>query len=215
MSFYSDRVFPPTFLSKSVKLDSIVKQTGNSRRSNNSTAGRTVDKGRLPPLPQRTRATSVFPTARFDDDYKSKDATITDSRINPSSYSYLRQRSHSMERAMKETTPQLGSKSAYSGGNKQLQFPKTNLSNTRNLTILIRPRGGACSETVLPIEVVAIAGRARSPNRREETEMKRFEYLYSSPPLDQEIYHSDKSFSNTFLRNNKRLDEMIKRVEKY
>ena len=26
MSFYSDRVFPPTFLSKSVKLDSIVKQ---------------------------------------------------------------------------------------------------------------------------------------------------------------------------------------------
>ena len=36
---------------------------------------------------------------------------------------------------------------------------------SRNLTILIRPRGGACSETVLPIEVVAIAGRARSPNR--------------------------------------------------
>ena len=43
--------------------------------------------------------------------------------------------------------------------------------------------------------------------------MKRFEFLYSSPPLDQEIYHSDKSFSNTFLRLT--LNQLYSRLRKY
>merc|ERR1719150_3444156 len=76
-----------------------------------------------------SRAPSVSATARYSEDYRSagRESRLEDTRVTPGHYSYLslRARTPSMER--QETT------------SKQLRFPKTNLGQANNLTLLIKP----------------------------------------------------------------------------
>ena len=75
--------------------------------------------------------------------------------------------------------------------------------------MLIKPRKNAKEDDDnLPVEIVAVGGKAgKSPVR--DSQMPSF----SRQVVPQ--YHSDRSYSSTFLMSNRRLGEMIKRVEMY
>ena len=107
-----------------------------------------------------SRAPSVSATARYSEDYRSagRESRVEDTRITPGHYSYL------SLRARTPSTDRLDTPS------KQLRFPKTNLGNSNNLTLLIKPSRKAGSQTgtdgFLPVEVVAVGGKvSKSPPR--------------------------------------------------
>ena len=93
---------------------------------------------------------------------------------------------------------------------KLLKFPKTNLPSTKNLTLLIKPRKNVKEgDENLPIEIVAVGGKVcRSPTRE-------WQLPPAYPKQKVPEYHTDKNFSNYFLQHNRRLGEMIKKVEMY
>ena len=93
---------------------------------------------------------------------------------------------------------------------KHLHLPTNNLPSTKNLTILIKPRKNAKEEDdKLPVEIVAVGGKAtKSPVR--EWQMPPSYRRQEAPE-----YHSDRSYSSHFLQSNRRLGEMIRRVEMY
>ena len=105
-----------------------------------------------------SRAPSVSATARYSEDYRSagRESRLEDTRITPGHYSYLslRARTPSMER--QETA------------SKQLRFPKTNLGQANNLTLLIKPSRRAGTDAFLPVEVVAVAGKVTKSPPRED-----------------------------------------------
>ena len=93
---------------------------------------------------------------------------------------------------------------------KHLHFPRNNLPSTKNLTLLIKPRKNAKKDDDnLPVEVVAVGGKVgKSPVRD-------WQLPPSYPRQTGTEYHSDRSYSQHFLQSNRRLGEMIRRVEMY
>ena len=96
-------------------------------------------------------------TARYSEDYRSAregERRVEDTRITPGHYSYL---------SLRARTPSLDRQDTPS---KQLRFPKTNLGQANNLTLLIKPSRKAGTDDFLPVEVVAVAGKvSKSPPR--------------------------------------------------
>merc|ERR1711894_111966 len=159
-----------------------------------------------------SRAPSISATARYNDDYDQagRRAKMEDARITPGSYSYmsLRARTPSVER-IPDTS------------NKQLRFPRSNLPSTKNLTLLIKSQESRTKtkhhEDYLPVEVVAVGGKPGKQSERQPAgDLWPENYTYTSK-INQATtsYNSDTSFSQYFLQNNKRLGDMIRRVQNY
>ena len=104
-----------------------------------------------------SRAPSVSATARYTEDYRSagRESRVEDTRITPGHYSYL---------ALRARTPSLDRQETPS---KQLRFPKSNLGNTNNLTLLIKPSRKVGTEDFLPVEVVAVGGKVSKSSPTE------------------------------------------------
>jgi len=178
---------------------------------------RATSSGAVPPASRYSRAPSISAAAKYDESYGQlyRKTSLEDNRINPSSYSYLshRNRTPSLERPIASllpaSIPRQRSLSRPPQAHKHLHFPKTNLTSTKNLTLLIKSRKNAKhGDENLPVEVVAIGGKGgKSPVRDS------WQLLSSYPRQTGPEYHSDRNYSQYFLRSNRRLGEMIRRVE--
>jgi hypothetical protein len=81
-------------------------------------------------------------------------------------------------------------------------------------TLLIKARPeGSTTDNQLPVEIVAARGRGvYSPvNAQKKEEPKHINHPSKLPESE---YHSDRNFSNHFLNNNPKLEEMLMRREK-
>ena len=121
-------------------------------------------------------------TARYSEDYRSagRESRLEDARITPGHYSYL---------SLRARTPSLDRQDTPS---KQLRFPKTNLGQANNLTLLIKPSRKAGTDNFLPVEVVAVAGKVSKSPPREG--FGGHSSLYSSRRLQQVTLRNFASF---------------------
>ena len=81
-------------------------------------------------------------------------------------------------------------------------------------TLLIKARPeGSTTGNQLPVEIVAARGRGvySEDLARKKEEPKR---MIVPTKLPESEYHSDRNFSNHFLNNNPKLEEMLMRREK-
>lgn len=231
MPFYTDKAYTSKFLDKNVGLEKMVtsRRTPASERNEGRNFGgrrRSPDYDRKPlnmrtgETPEPSRPITVSSLERFEDRRRYQHPDIYDSKIAPGSYSYisLRQRMPSVER--KTPAPDSSRSRFYKPPmtpSRNLHFTETKPTSTRNMTLLIKPRKNLeNSEDLLPVEVLAVEGRGRNCNAKERdespVEYRRPRYTY---PDENSGYSTDKSFSHHFLRNNKHLAEMIRRVEDY
>ena len=116
---------------------------------------------------------------------------------------------------------------------------RSNLPSTKNLTLLIKSQQSKTKtkqqEDYLPVEVVAVGGKPGKQTERQPAAdlwpenytytskinqvKKNVKYVLNNRFLFQATtttaYNSDTSFSQYFLQNNKRLGDMIRRVQNY